>query len=161
MRDLLPALLASIILATRWAVTHCRFDLARSIGGAAIECINPRDYPDQRIQDVIIAKTTEEGFGGVDFSFECVGSVDLMRAALECCHRGWGTSVIIGVAESGKEIATRPFQLVTGRTWKGTAFGGVRGRTELPGEGAFSLAVPALQHGASATMQCAAARRHY
>jgi len=98
-----------------------------------VECINPRDYPDQRIQDVIIAKTTEDGFGGVDFSFECVGSVDLMRAALECCHRGWGTSVIIGVAESGKEIATRPFQLVTGRTWKGTAFGGVRGRTELPG----------------------------
>src|ERR1700734_1972798 len=70
--------------------------------------------------------------GGADYSFECVGNVDLMRQALECCHRGWGVSVIIGVAGAGKEIKTRPFQLVTGRVWKGTAFGGVRGRTELP-----------------------------
>jgi S-(hydroxymethyl)glutathione dehydrogenase/alcohol dehydrogenase len=70
--------------------------------------------------------------GGADYSFECVGNVDLMRQALECCHRGWGVSVIIGVAESGKEIATRPFQLVTGRVWKGTAFGGARGRTDVP-----------------------------
>jgi S-(hydroxymethyl)glutathione dehydrogenase/alcohol dehydrogenase len=65
-------------------------------------------------------------------SFECIGNVDLMRQALECCHRGWGVSVIIGVAGAGKEIATRPFQLVTGRVWKGTAFGGARGRTDVP-----------------------------
>jgi S-(hydroxymethyl)glutathione dehydrogenase/alcohol dehydrogenase len=70
--------------------------------------------------------------GGADYSFECIGNVDLMRQALECCHRGWGVSVIIGVAAAGKEISTRPFQLVTGRVWKGTAFGGVRGRTQLP-----------------------------
>src|SRR5487761_2673692 len=70
--------------------------------------------------------------GGADYSFECVGNVDLMRQALECCHRGWGVAVIIGVAAAGKEISTRPFQLVTGRVWKGTAFGGVRGRTQVP-----------------------------
>jgi S-(hydroxymethyl)glutathione dehydrogenase/alcohol dehydrogenase len=70
--------------------------------------------------------------GGADYSFECVGSVDLMRQALECCHRGWGVSVIIGVAGAGQEIRTRPFQLVTGRVWKGTAFGGARGRTDVP-----------------------------
>jgi S-(hydroxymethyl)glutathione dehydrogenase / alcohol dehydrogenase len=70
--------------------------------------------------------------GGADYSFECVGNVDLMRQALECCHRGWGVSVIIGVAGAGQEIRTRPFQLVTGRTWKGTAFGGARGRTDVP-----------------------------
>jgi S-(hydroxymethyl)glutathione dehydrogenase/alcohol dehydrogenase len=70
--------------------------------------------------------------GGADYSFECVGSVTLMRQALECCHRGWGVSVIIGVAGAGQEIATRPFQLVTGRVWKGTAFGGARGRTDVP-----------------------------
>jgi S-(hydroxymethyl)glutathione dehydrogenase/alcohol dehydrogenase len=70
--------------------------------------------------------------GGADYSFECIGNVKLMRQALECCHRGWGTSVIIGVAGAGQEIATRPFQLVTGRTWKGTAFGGARGRTDVP-----------------------------
>jgi S-(hydroxymethyl)glutathione dehydrogenase/alcohol dehydrogenase len=70
--------------------------------------------------------------GGADYSFECVGNVDLMRQALECCHRGWGVSVIIGVAGAGQEIRTRPFQLVTGRVWKGTAFGGARGRTEVP-----------------------------
>jgi S-(hydroxymethyl)glutathione dehydrogenase/alcohol dehydrogenase len=70
--------------------------------------------------------------GGADYSFECVGNVELMRQALECCHRGWGVSVIVGVASSGQEIKTRPFQLVTGRVWKGTAFGGVRGRSEVP-----------------------------
>ena len=70
--------------------------------------------------------------GGADFSFECIGNVDTMRQALECCHRGWGTSVIIGVAGAGKEISTRPFQLVTGRVWKGTAFGGARSRTQVP-----------------------------
>ena len=70
--------------------------------------------------------------GGADYSFECIGNVNVMRQALECCHRGWGVSVIIGVAEAGKEIATRPFQLVTGRVWKGTAFGGAKGRTDVP-----------------------------
>ena len=71
--------------------------------------------------------------GGVDYSFECVGNVELMRSALECCHKGWGVSVIIGVAGAGQEISTRPFQLVTGRVWKGSAFGGVKGRSQLPG----------------------------
>ncbi|HEV7986614.1 MAG TPA: zinc-binding dehydrogenase, partial [Steroidobacteraceae bacterium] len=71
--------------------------------------------------------------GGADYSFECVGSTQLMRQALECCHRGWGVSTIIGVAASGQEISTRPFQLVTGRRWQGTAFGGCRGRTQVPG----------------------------
>jgi S-(hydroxymethyl)glutathione dehydrogenase/alcohol dehydrogenase len=70
--------------------------------------------------------------GGADYSFECIGNVGVMRQALECCHRGWGTSIIVGVAGAGQEIATRPFQLVTGRTWKGTAFGGARGRTDVP-----------------------------
>jgi S-(hydroxymethyl)glutathione dehydrogenase/alcohol dehydrogenase len=70
--------------------------------------------------------------GGADYTFDCTGNTDVMRTALECCHRGWGESIIIGVAESGKEISTRPFQLVTGRVWRGTAFGGVRGRTEVP-----------------------------
>jgi len=71
--------------------------------------------------------------GGADYSFECVGNVKLMRQALECCHKGWGESVIIGVAGAGEEISTRPFQLVTGRVWRGTAFGGVKGRSQLPG----------------------------
>ena len=71
--------------------------------------------------------------GGVDYSFECIGNVNIMRSALECTHKGWGKSVIIGVAGAGQEICTRPFQLVTGRTWMGTAFGGVKGRTQLPG----------------------------
>jgi S-(hydroxymethyl)glutathione dehydrogenase/alcohol dehydrogenase len=70
--------------------------------------------------------------GGADYSFECIGNVNVMRQALECCHRGWGVSVIIGVAGAGKEISTRPFQLVTGRVWKGSAFGGARGRTDVP-----------------------------
>jgi S-(hydroxymethyl)glutathione dehydrogenase/alcohol dehydrogenase len=70
--------------------------------------------------------------GGADYSFECIGNVTTMRQALECCHKGWGESVIIGVAGAGQEIATRPFQLVTGRVWRGSAFGGVRGRTEVP-----------------------------
>ena len=102
-----------------------KFDLARKLG--ATDVINPRDH-DQPIQDVIVAYTD----GGVDYSFECIGNVDVMRSALECCHKGWGESVIIGVAGAGQEISTRPFQLVTGRVWRGTAFGGVKGRTELP-----------------------------
>ncbi|KUF28653.1 S-(hydroxymethyl)glutathione dehydrogenase/class III alcohol dehydrogenase [Xanthomonas phaseoli] len=103
-----------------------KFDLARSMG--ATDCINPKDY-DKPIQEVIVELTD----GGVDFSFECIGNVNVMRAALECCHKGWGESVIIGVAGAGQEISTRPFQLVTGRVWRGSAFGGVKGRTQLPG----------------------------
>ena len=87
--------------------------------------------PDQ-VEDDLVAHLVELTDGGADYSFECVGNVDLMRQALECCHRGWGVSVIIGVAGSGQEISTRPFQLVTGRVWKGTAFGGARGRTDVP-----------------------------
>jgi len=79
-----------------------------------------------------VQKVVDLTQGGADYSFECVGNVDLMRQALECCHRGWGVSVIIGVAGAGQEIRTRPFQLVTGRVWKGTAFGGARGRTDVP-----------------------------
>ena len=82
--------------------------------------------------DHVVAAVVDATDGGADYSFDCTGNTDVMRQALECCHRGWGTSVIIGVAEAGKEIATRPFQLVTGRTWKGTAFGGARGRSDVP-----------------------------
>ena len=102
-----------------------KFDLAKTMG--ATECVNPKDYR-QAIQDVIVEMTD----GGVDFSFECIGNVQVMRAALECCHKGWGESIIIGVAGAGQEISTRPFQLVTGRVWRGSAFGGVKGRTQLP-----------------------------
>jgi S-(hydroxymethyl)glutathione dehydrogenase/alcohol dehydrogenase len=107
--------------------------LARSFG--ATDFVNPKTdvAAGTTLQQHIVAMTTVEGFGGVDYSFECVGSVALMRAALECTVRGWGKSVIIGVAPAGTEISTRPFQLVTGRVWTGTAFGGVKGRTELPG----------------------------
>jgi S-(hydroxymethyl)glutathione dehydrogenase/alcohol dehydrogenase len=102
-----------------------KFEMAKLLG--ATDFINPKDY-DRPIQEVIVELT-----GGVDFSFECIGNVDVMRAALECCHRGWGESIIIGVAGAGQEIRTRPFQLVTGRVWRGTAFGGVKGRSQLPG----------------------------
>ncbi len=94
----------------------------------ATDFINPKDY-DKPVQEVIVELTD----GGVDFSFECIGNVDVMRSALECCHKGWGESIIIGVAGAGQEIKTRPFQLVTGRVWRGSAFGGVKGRTQLPG----------------------------
>ncbi|WP_272998953.1 MULTISPECIES: S-(hydroxymethyl)glutathione dehydrogenase/class III alcohol dehydrogenase [unclassified Marinobacter] len=107
-------------------INNSKFDLARQLG--ATDCINPKDY-DKPIQEVIVELTD----GGVDYSFECIGNVDVMRSALECCHKGWGESVIIGVAGAGQEISTRPFQLVTGRVWKGSAFGGVKGRSELPG----------------------------
>ena len=80
----------------------------------------------------VVAQIVELTGGGADYSFECIGNVDVMRQALECCHKGWGVSVIIGVAGAGQEISTRPFQLVTGRVWKGTAFGGARGRTDVP-----------------------------
>ncbi|MBM3114617.1 S-(hydroxymethyl)glutathione dehydrogenase/class III alcohol dehydrogenase [Jeongeupia naejangsanensis] len=106
-------------------INTSKFDLAKQLG--ATDLINPNEF-DQPIQDVIVAMTD----GGVDFSFECIGNVKVMRSALECCHKGWGESVIIGVAGAGEEISTRPFQLVTGRVWRGSAFGGVRGRSELP-----------------------------
>ncbi|MDQ1241575.1 MAG: S-(hydroxymethyl)glutathione dehydrogenase / alcohol dehydrogenase [Pseudomonadota bacterium] len=89
--------------------------------------VNPKE-----VEGDLVAYLVALTDGGADYSFECVGNVDLMRQALECCHRGWGVSVIIGVAGSGQEIKTRPFQLVTGRVWKGTAFGGARGRTDVP-----------------------------
>ncbi len=100
--------------------------VARQLG--ATDFINSNDFA-KPIHEVIIEMTD----GGVDYSFECVGNVQLMRSALECCHKGWGESTIIGVAGAGQEISTRPFQLVTGRVWRGSAFGGVKGRSELPG----------------------------
>lgn len=103
-----------------------KFEMAQALG--ATDCINPKDL-DVSVTEAIVDMTN----GGVDYSFECIGNVDVMRDALECCHSGWGVSTIIGVAGAGQEIRTRPFQLVTGRTWKGTAFGGVKGRSELPG----------------------------
>lgn len=102
-----------------------KFEMAKMLG--ATDCINPSDYSNP-IQEVIVEMTD----GGVDYSFECIGNVNVMRAALECCHKGWGVSTIIGVAGAGQEIKTRPFQLVTGRVWKGSAFGGVKGRSQLP-----------------------------
>jgi len=102
-----------------------KFAMAKALG--ATDFINPTD--DSRpVQEVIVDLTD----GGVDYSFECIGNVKTMRAALECCHKGWGESIIIGVAAAGEEISTRPFQLVTGRVWRGTAFGGVKGRSQLP-----------------------------
>jgi S-(hydroxymethyl)glutathione dehydrogenase/alcohol dehydrogenase len=103
-----------------------KFELAQQLG--ATDCINPKDH-DAPIQEVIVEMTD----GGADYTFECVGNVALMRAALEACHKGWGESTIIGVAGGGEEISTRPFQLVTGRVWRGSAFGGVKGRSQLPG----------------------------
>ncbi|MCL1126755.1 S-(hydroxymethyl)glutathione dehydrogenase/class III alcohol dehydrogenase [Shewanella surugensis] len=119
-------------------INESKFELARKLG--ATDCINPKNF-DQPIAQLV----TEMTDGGVDYSFECIGNVDVMRSALECCHKGWGESIVIGVAGAGKEISTRPFQLVTGRVWKGSAFGGVKGRSELPKiverylKGAFQL----------------------
>ncbi len=104
-----------------------KFVMAKALG--ATDFINPADYPDTPVQQVIVDLTD----GGVDYSFECIGNVKVMRSALECCHKGWGESIIIGVAGAGQEISTRPFQLVTGRVWRGSAFGGVKGRSQLPG----------------------------
>ena len=106
-------------------VNEAKFTMARQLG--ATDCVNPATLS-VPVQEALVAMTD----GGVDYSFECVGNVDLMRAALECCHKGWGQSIIIGVAGAGQEIRTRPFQLVTGRSWRGTAFGGVKGRSQLP-----------------------------
>ena len=105
-------------------INENKFTLAKQLG--ATDTLNPKHIS---TVEAIIEMTN----GGVDYSFECVGNTTLMRQALECCHKGWGVSTIVGVAGAGQEISTRPFQLVTGRTWKGTAFGGVRGRSELPG----------------------------
>lgn len=106
-------------------VNPSKFVMAESLG--ATDCVNPKDFA-APIQEVIIEMTQ----GGVDYSFECIGNVDVMRSALECAHKGWGESIIIGVAGAGEEISTRPFQLVTGRVWRGTAFGGIKGRSQLP-----------------------------
>jgi S-(hydroxymethyl)glutathione dehydrogenase/alcohol dehydrogenase len=96
----------------------------------ATDFVNPLELKDgQTIQDKLIEMTD----GGLDYTFDCTGNVNVMRAALEACHKGWGQSIVIGVAAAGQEIATRPFQLVTGRVWKGCAFGGIKGRTQLPG----------------------------
>jgi S-(hydroxymethyl)glutathione dehydrogenase / alcohol dehydrogenase len=89
--------------------------------------VNPKE-----VQGDLVAHLVELTGGGADYSFECIGNVNTMRQALECAHKGWGESIIIGVAGAGQEISTRPFQLVTGRSWRGTAFGGARGRTDVP-----------------------------
>ena len=103
-----------------------KFTMARTLG--ATDCVNPKDHG-APVQQVVIDMTD----GGVDYSFECIGNVNVMRSALECCQKGGGESTIIGVAGAGEEIHTRPFQLVTGRVWRGSAFGGVKGRSQLPG----------------------------
>jgi S-(hydroxymethyl)glutathione dehydrogenase/alcohol dehydrogenase len=102
-----------------------KFNLAKELG--ATDCLNPIDF-DRPIQEVLV----EQFHGGFDYTFECIGNVNVMRSALESCHKGWGVSTVVGVAPAGAEISTRPFQLVTGRVWKGTAFGGVKGRSQLP-----------------------------
>jgi len=106
-------------------INEDKFEIAKKLG--ATDFVNPKEF-DNPIQEVIIEMTD----GGVDYSFECIGNVELMNAALECCHKGWGESIIIGVAGGQDKISTRPFQLVTGRVWKGSAFGGVKGRSQLP-----------------------------
>jgi S-(hydroxymethyl)glutathione dehydrogenase/alcohol dehydrogenase len=106
-------------------INPSREPLAREFG--LTHFVNPKE-----VQGDLVAHLVELTGGGADYSFECVGNVKLMRQALECCHRGWGVSTVIGVAGSGQEICTRPFQLVTGRVWKGSAFGGARGRTDVP-----------------------------
>jgi len=115
--------LASRIIAVD--INPAKFELAKKLG--ATDFVNPKEH-EKPVQQVIADMTD----GGVDYSFECVGLPHTMRAALECCHKGWGESTIIGVAASGQEIATRPFQLVTGRVWRGSAFGGVKSRSQLP-----------------------------
>ena len=103
-----------------------KFDLAKKFG--ATECINPKDFPDKPFQQTMVDMTD----GGCDYTFECIGNVNTMRQALEACHKGWGESTIIGVAAAGQEISTRPFQLVTGRVWRGSAFGGYKSRESVP-----------------------------
>ncbi len=115
---------ASRILAVD--INDDKWEMAKALG--ATDFVNP-----SKIDGNVVEHIVEMTSGGVDYSFECIGNVHVMRDALECTHMGWGVSTVIGVAGAGQEISTRPFQLVTGRTWKGTAFGGVKGRTELPG----------------------------
>eukprot|EP00729_Bicosta_minor_P016110 gene16110-31295_t len=103
-----------------------KFEMAKELG--ATDCVNPNDDPDTPIQETIVGMTD----WGVDYTFDCTGHTEVMRAALECAHRGWGESCVIGVAAAGQEISTRPFQLVTGRKWTGTAFGGFKSRSEVP-----------------------------
>jgi len=105
-------------------VNPSKRELAERFG--MTDFVDPKDFDD------VTAAIVDMTDGGVDYSFECIGNVDVMRQALECCHKGWGESVIIGVAGAGQEISTRPFQLVTGRVWRGTAFGGAKGRTDVP-----------------------------
>lgn len=107
-------------------INPAKQEMARKFG--MTDFINPSEIGNDKVVQAIVDLTG----GGADFSFDATGNTNVMRQALECCHRGWGESIIIGVAEAGKEIATRPFQLVTGRVWKGTAFGGARGRTDVP-----------------------------
>jgi S-(hydroxymethyl)glutathione dehydrogenase/alcohol dehydrogenase len=107
-------------------INNSKKEMAEKFG--ATDFINPKEVEGGVVEAIV--KATD---GGADYSFECVGNTTLMRQALECCHKGWGESIIIGVAGAGEEISTRPFQLVTGRVWKGSAFGGVKGRSELPG----------------------------
>lgn len=105
-------------------INPAKKELAESFG--MTDFVNPQDVDD------VVAAIIDKTDGGVDYSFECIGNVEVMRQALECCHKGWGESIIIGVAGAGQEISTRPFQLVTGRVWRGTAFGGAKGRTDVP-----------------------------
>lgn len=107
-------------------INPAKVAMARKFG--MTDFINPAELGNDKVVQAILDVTG----GGADFSFDCTGNVNVMRQALECCHRGWGESIVIGVAEAGKEISTRPFQLVTGRVWKGSAFGGARGRTDVP-----------------------------
>merc|ERR1719160_881194 len=102
-----------------------KFAIAQSLG--ATDCVNPTEH-DKPIQQVLVGMTK----WGVDYTFDCTGNTEVMRAALESAHRGWGVSCVIGVAAAGKEISTRPFQLVTGRSWKGTAFGGWKSKPQVP-----------------------------
>merc|ERR1712072_1340956 len=102
-----------------------KFEIAQQLG--ATDCVNPGDH-DKPIQEVLVGMTQ----WGIDYTFDATGNTEVMRAALECAHRGWGKSCVIGVAAAGKEISTRPFQLVTGRKWTGTAFGGFKSRSEVP-----------------------------
>ena len=105
-------------------INPAKVELAKQFG--MTDFVNPKDVDD------VVQHLIDMTGGGVDYSFECIGNVNVMRQALECCHKGWGQSCIIGVAGAGQEISTRPFQLVTGRSWRGTAFGGARGRSDVP-----------------------------
>jgi S-(hydroxymethyl)glutathione dehydrogenase/alcohol dehydrogenase len=106
-------------------INPARRELAEKFG--MTHFVNPKD-----VEGDLVAYLVDLTGGGADYTFECIGHVEVMRQALECCHKGWGESIIIGVAASGQEISTRPFQLVTGRVWRGTAFGGAKGRTDVP-----------------------------